>query len=326
MLLDWIPGPLIRTFASPYVAGDSHDQALRVARELLDRTGMLCTLDLLAEEVQSTDQCSANERAYHDLLQAVAADPHFPSREVRPTVSVKASSFTLEPFDRGGLAPGSREAVFRIAATARDLGIGLTIDMEDHTWTDFTLDITNELFASGHDVGTVLQTRLHRTEADLAAIPEGMRVRMVIGIYPEPAEIALTDKRAMKERLLTQSQTLLERGAIVELATHDEAIIQRFYSEVVNPGNVASERFEIQMLYGVPRGPILRRIRNGDLSSNGTGTPSLRLYVPFATDWSQATAYCRRRLQSNPDLAIYVIRNLLQSFFGRRSGVSQYDD
>lgn len=324
MLTDWIPDPLIRTFARPYVAGDSNQQALRVAQDLLAQTGMVCTLDLLAEEVRSQDRCVANEEAYATLLAEIAAEPCFATRAVRPTVSVKASSFTLEPFDRGGTAPGSHEAVLRLAAIARELDIGLTIDMEDHTWTDFTLDLAIELFESGHDIGVVLQTRLNRTEADLTRIPEGMRVRMVIGIYPEPGTIAVTDKRAMKERLLTQSRSLLEHGAIVELATHDEQVIRRFFTEVVNPAKVPSESFEIQMLYGVPRGPFLRDIRDGRFGLEGTTPPPLRLYVPFATDWSQATAYCRRRLKSNPDLAFYVARNLVQSFLGRRPGISQY--
>jgi hypothetical protein len=46
--------------------------------------------------------------------------------------------------------------------------------------------------------------------------------------------------------------------------------------------------------------------------------------VPFATAWDQATAYCRRRLQSNPDMAVYVARNLLSMLRGRRPGLAQY--
>ena len=120
--------------------------------------------------------------------------------------------------ERGGDAAGSEEAIVEIAQLAKEAGVALTIDMESHEWTDFTLDLAIRLFRDGYDVGTVLQTRLERTADDLRRIPTAMRIRMVIGIYQEPKSIAITDKRQMKQRLVTQSQKLLEQGVFVEFA------------------------------------------------------------------------------------------------------------
>ena len=157
----------------------------------------------------------------------------------------------------------------------------------------------------------------------MEAIPEGMRIRTVIGIYPEPATIATTDRTEMKERLLAQSARLLEREVYVEIATHDEHYLRRFFDEVIGPRKVPGSRFEVQMLYGVPRAALLHQVVSGQWSADAT-PPRGRLYVPYATAWDQATAYCRRRLRSNPDLAIYVVRNLIASLRGRRPGIAQY--
>ncbi|MCA8950793.1 MAG: proline dehydrogenase family protein, partial [Planctomycetes bacterium] len=221
----------------------------------------------------------------------------------RPTLSMKPSSYTASPLHQGGDGAGSYEALAEIAARAGARGVGLTIDMEGRPWTDFTLDALARLHAAGHDhVGAVLQTRLHRTEADLAALPAGCRVRLVIGIYQEPAEVALTDKREMKERLLAFAERLLRAGHYVEFATHDSACVQRFLDEVVPRTGAGPDRFEIQMLYGVPRERLL-----ADLVARGIRA---RLYVPFAVGWDMAIQYLRRRLDEYPAMVWLVTKNM----------------
>ncbi|MEM7676620.1 MAG: proline dehydrogenase family protein, partial [Myxococcota bacterium] len=181
--------------------------------------------------------------------------------------------------------------------------IGLTIDMESRAWTDRTLARSIELFEMGHDVGTVLQTRLNRTKADLDSIPRGMRIRLVIGIYPEPSDVATTDKPQMKERMLQYAERLLQNGVRVEFATHDDAYVERFAKELAPqfPGQC-----EVQMLLGVPRAPLQVALLDGSL---GAALP-VRLYVPFAVSWTDATAYLRRRMNESPSIIWLVLRNL----------------
>jgi proline dehydrogenase len=325
-LLDLTPPSLVRLFARPYVAGEGLESALAVARRLQRDAGIVATLDLLAEEVRSKERVAANRASYLEMIRGIASDPAFPSPGVRPTASVKLSSFTTAPLDRGGDGRGAREAAEALAVEAKRLGVPLTVDMEDHHWTDFTLDVAIDLFRRGFDVGTVLQTRLHRTERDLERIPAGMRLRLVIGIYLEPKEIALVDKPAMKERLLTQSARLFDRGVHVEFASHDETTVRRFVAEVVRPRELGGERYEVQMLYGVPRAALLAEILAGRLAPPDRAPPAVRLYVPYATAWDQATAYCRRRLRNNPNMARYVLLNLLQIVKGKSPGIAQYAD
>jgi hypothetical protein len=149
----------------------------------------------------------------------------------------------------------------------------------------------------------VIQTRLHRTKDDLQKIPSGMRVRLVIGIYPESSDIATTDKAVMKDGLLEGAQALMARGVFVEFGTHDEPYVERFVREVAAEYPALAE---VQMLLGVPRRALQDRILSGDL---GPVVP-VRVYVPFAMGWDDATAYLRRRMAESPSMVFLVLRNL----------------
>lgn len=301
-LVSLIPPPLVKFFAKPYVAGDSLESAMEVAVGIYQRHGFLTTLDLLAEGIDSEDVVQRNVATYLDMVDRVAQDSRFAAEGARPTVSLKPSSYTTTPFESGGAAEGSKEAIVRICAHAQERGVGISLDMESRLWTDFTLECLNELHTAGPvDVGCVIQTRLHRSEADLDSLPEGVRVRLVIGIYKEPSEVALVAKPAMKERMLQFAKTLLDRGHFVEFATHDDRYVRRFLEEVVAPAGVGLDRFEVQMLYGVPRQKLLT-----SLVSQGV---KVRLYVPFALGWGMAVAYLRRRLDEYPAMAGLVLKN-----------------
>jgi proline dehydrogenase len=296
MLAHLVPAPLVRVFAGRYLAGDNMTAALDTAETLRNRE-IRTTLDLLGEDVRHDEQVQQNRDVYERLLHAIAHDARFSDRASRPSLSLKPSAFTT------GAQEAAFEPIEHLARVAREREVALTIDMEDHRWTDVTLAHAIGLFERGHDVGTVLQSRLHRTEADLARIPAGMRVRLVIGIYPEPAEIAVTDKREMKERLLAFAETLLSRGALVEFATHDEEFVERFARDVAPR---FEGRCEVQMLLGVPRTRAIGRLQAGEY---GVRLP-VRLYVPFAVSWKDATAYLRRRMEESPGIILNVLKNL----------------
>jgi proline dehydrogenase len=298
-----IPPFLVRFFAHPYVAGDSLQKGLDAAARLWRERGLLTTLDLLAEDIASADVVEQNVRVYLDMIEAVRLDDRFGAGVLRPTLSLKLSSYTTDPLDDGGRASGAREAVQTICRAAAAAGVRVTIDMESRHWTDFTLDVLGDLHAQGlRDVGAVLQTRLLRTRKDLDRLPSRCRVRLVIGIYKEPPSVALTDKRAMKDCMLEYGEELLRRGHYVEFATHDEAYVRRFVDDVVPRAGASPDGFELQMLYGVPRDRLLRELVDRGVRA--------RLYVPFANGWGMAIKYLRRRLDEYPAMMWLVARNL----------------
>jgi proline dehydrogenase len=300
-----IPPFLVRLFARPYVAGDSLGKAMDTAADLFARRGLLTTLDLLAEGIETEGAVRANVDTYLAMVEAAATDGRFPVPHARPTLSLKPSSYTTDPLERGGRADGSAAAITRICRAAHERKVGVTIDMESAAWTDFTLDLVRDLHQAGmHDVGCVLQTRLHRTEADLERLPQACRVRLVIGIYQEPEAIALRDKAQMKARMLDYAGRLLVRGHYVEFASHDETYVRQFVDRVVPAAGVGSDRFEVQMLYGVPRQGLL-----GELTARGVRA---RLYVPFACGWDMAISYLRRRLDEYPAMMWLVAKNMVR--------------
>ena len=299
-----IPAPLVRFFASPYVAGDSLQKAMDVAVSLLARRRLLTTLDLLAEGITNQATVRQNIDTYLRMVDVAAGDPRFSDPATKPTLSLKLSSYTTEPMDHGGSGKGSREGVLEIAERARAKGVRLTLDMESRHWTDFTLETLRLLHGKGHThVGCVIQSRLHRSEKDLDLLPPKIRTRVVIGIYREPADVALVAKPEMKERLLYLAERLLQRGHFVEFATHDETYVRRFVDGIVPKVGARPEQFEVQMLYGVPRERLLQ-----ELVSRGIRA---RLYVPFALGWGMAIAYLRRRLDEYPAMMFLVAKNTL---------------
>ena len=298
MLARLVPSPLVRFFARPYLAGTTMSSALELASAVLEKKSRLATLDLLGEEVRSEEQVSHNYTTYLDLIRGLSEHFRFKERSLRPSISLKPSAFTC----------GDRERAFgpirAIVEQAQVSDIPVTIDMEDRTWTDTTLEHAISLYNEGFDVGTVLQSRLLRTPSDVERIPSGMRIRLVIGIYTEPPKVALTRKSEMKERLIQFADRLLERGAKVEFATHDEVTIRRFVDDVAPR---APDRCELQLLLGVPRERMLERMKTHPVA----GELPVRIYIPFSVHVREATAYLRRRLGENPNLALLVLHNLV---------------
>jgi proline dehydrogenase len=297
-LIDAMPDRLVRVFAAPYVAGDSEAAAVAHARRIHEEHGLLSTIDLLGEEVHSAEEVEATIASYERVIELLGEQDY-------ATISLKPTQ--LGSYD----SPQVCEAnIARIAEAAARRKIPLTIDMEDHNYTDMTLEIYRNLLPRFPDLGTVLQSRLFRTDDDIRSL-RGLkaRIRLCIGIYREPASMALQSKPEMKERLFHQAAQLLEDGHYLELATHDEALIDRCL-EMAEARGFGRERLEIQMLMGVPRLACQKRLIAAGYR--------VRLYVPYATMWKYAMAYCKRRLAANPAMAAYVMRNLLSRMRGRR--------
>ena len=69
-----------------------------------------------------------------------------------------------------------------IASAAAAVGTTVTLDMEDHTTTDLTLETLRTLRQDFPQTGAVLQAYLYRTEADCRDLSyAGSRVRLCKG-------------------------------------------------------------------------------------------------------------------------------------------------
>ncbi|TET72671.1 MAG: hypothetical protein E3J44_02335 [Candidatus Aminicenantes bacterium] len=292
------PTPLVKLFANPYVAGDSIGAAVDAAQKLWDERRVCSTIDLLGEELESDEEVQYSVDVYERLIDTLGSQDY-------ATISLKPTQLGSH---RG--TDNCQEVISRIVRRAEQYNIKVTLDMEDNSFTDMTLDIFRALNKDHPTFGTVLQSRLFRTDDDIISL-KGLnaRIRICIGIYNEPKEIALQSKSEMKRKLLQQVELLFKEGHYPEIATHDEAVINEAI-DIAEKLNIKKDQYEVQMLKGVPK-----RAFQDELIQNGI---LVRLYVPFAQKWKYATAYCKRRLAANPAMAAYIFKNILQKIAGRR--------
>lgn len=291
-VVDLMPGALVRTFAAPYVAGKGVETGVARAERLFREEGLHSTVDLLGEEVHSREDVEATLAVYFRMIEALAGRPY-------ASISLKPTQLGIHDGEAYCL-----ENIRKIVARAAPHGLHITVDMEDHHFTDPTLRMFKALRAEFENVGVVLQSRLFRTPDDIRALPrERCKVRICIGIYTEPAEVALTDKAAMKERLFQQVQMLLDGGHYPEIATHDDDLIHRCMDHLDQRG-CPRDAYEFQMLLGVPRASLQKlAVQRGEV---------MRIYLPFAEEWKYAIHYLKRRLAGNPMMAAYVLGNLFR--------------
>ena len=297
-VINLAPTPLVKLFASPYVAGDSIALAISTAQKFWEQRRVCSTIDLLGEELEDDGEVQYSVGVYERLVEALGQQEY--------------ATISLKPTQLGShrSTEHCREIIEGIVAKAEKYNIKVTLDMEDHSFTDMTLDIFQSIHKDHPTFGTVLQSRLFRNDDDIKSL-KGMnaRIRLCIGIYNEPKEIAIQGKSAMKKKMLEQLEVLFKEGHYAEIATHDQGLIDKSIN-LAEKLNMKKDQYEVQMLMGVPMNAYQDQlIQNGIL---------VRLYVPFAEKWNYATAYCKRRLAANPAMAIYIMKNILHKMTGKR--------
>jgi proline dehydrogenase len=289
-LLPAVPRPVVRRLSSPYIAGPSLEDAVRVVKGL-NSEGKLATIDVLGEEVAHEAEAGAITAAYHGVLERIEHEG------LDANISVKLTGLGLELDE--GLCRRNLEA---LASDASGRGNFVRIDMEDSRATDATLRVYRELRAAGHaNLGVVLQAYLRRTLGDAPGLAN---VRVCKGIYVEPLEVAFHDPDEIRGSYLATLDALLNEGAYVGIATHDEQLIRRALQRIAARG-LSRDEVEFQMLLGV------RAARGDELVRAGH---RLRVYVPFGAHWYE---YSIRRLQENPKIAGYVAADTLRRLVRR---------
>lgn len=285
--LPLVPAPLLRKVASRYVAGEELADAIEILSGLRSR-GFPGILDILGEGVEVREDARSVVAEYRRASEAVR------EAELDAYVSVKPTHVGLSIDESLAL-----DNYLELAEHCRSLDLFLRVEMEDHPTTDATLRIFAKLRAEHDNVGIVLQSRLFRTLQDVLELPTGpIDVRMVKGIYLEPAEIAHTRAQPIRDAFVDSCRTLFERGARVCLATHDEEVAERCLA-IVDELGVPPERYELQVLLGV-REPLWERWREQG--------HAVRIYVPFGPNWMP---YSLRRLRKNPQIFSHVVRDVL---------------
>jgi len=271
-----------------FVAGETLDDAIRAVREA-NRLGIRGTLDLLGENTTSREDALKSTDEVIGMLDRIRAE------KVDCNVSVKLTQL--------GLALDKEFCLENLRSIARTAGRHdnfVRVDMEDHNYTDATIELVLRAREETSNVGIVVQAYLYRTEQDVAALLEkGVKIRLCKGAYLEPVAIAFEKKRDTDANFVKIMRMLLDSDIYHAIATHDEAMISAT-RQYVRERKLGTARFEFQMLYGVRRDLQVGLAREGY---------NVRVYIPYGRRWFP---YFMRRLAERPANVFFVLKNLLK--------------
>jgi RHH-type transcriptional regulator, proline utilization regulon repressor / proline dehydrogenase / delta 1-pyrroline-5-carboxylate dehydrogenase len=323
----WLVAPLVRKnvagLARRFIA-EEHPRALRRLLEELRGEPAGFTLDVVGEATVSQSEAMRMLGRYESLIAELATiaegwpeiariDRDDRGPLARVNVSVKPSSL-YAPFDP--LDPETERIVGkrlrRLLRQAAEVGAAITVDMEQRSFKDTTLDIFEAVleedeFRGRPPTAIALQAYLPETAADVDRLIAWARsrrrrigVRLVKGAYWD-SEIAwarqkgwpvpvFTDKAETDLAYERLSRTLLDAHDVVDAAfgSHNLRSLSHAIAYARRRG-LAAGAYEIQMLHGMAE-PLRRAlIERGE---------RLRVYVPVG-ELIPGMAYLIRRLLEN---------------------------
>lgn len=278
--------PLVKRF----VAGEDLDTALKIGEEYA-ATGYYVSMDLLGENVATTEEADKETEAYVEMAKKVAAGPH----KDRINISVKLTALGMDLGDDVATANYKK-----ILDVCKPHDIFVRADMEASPYTERTIKVIESLFPEYKNCGTVLQSYLIRTPQDIERmVALGARVRMVKGAYLEPATVAYQQKEKVDEMYVSGSKTLLKKGNYPAIATHDPNMIEQIKSFIKSEG-IPNERYEWQFIFGVRRDLQQQLLQEGY---------NVRIYIPYGAAWYP---YFSRRLAERPANLLFIIKSLFK--------------
>ncbi|GAA3942799.1 proline dehydrogenase family protein [Actinomadura viridis] len=281
--------PLTRSVVDRFVAGEGLGNAIEVTRGLT-RAGLSVTLDHLGEDTTDRAQADRTRDAYLELFEALAENGLTKDAEV----SVKLSAL-------GRALPGGQAIALdnarAICAAADRLAMTVTVDMEDHTTVDPTLDVVRDLRADFPWVGVAIQSMLRRSEGDLRDLA-GSRVRLVKGAYAEPASVAYQSKAEVDRAYVRGLRLLMEGTGHPMVGSHDPRIVA-IALDLARLNGREPGSYEFQMLYGIRAAEQRRLAEAGE---------RMRVYVPYGDDWY---GYFMRRLAERPANLAFFLRSFV---------------
>ncbi len=275
--------------AKRFVAGETFEESIPKAK-YLNHKNLKLTLDLLGENVSDKATADDTVDAYINLLNGIN------EHGLVSSISIKLTMMGLD-IDKEYCV----ENLYKLLDVAKKHDQFVNIDMEGSEYTQITIDIFKDAFAKyGQTVGTVIQAMLHRTKDDINDLASiGANIRLVKGAYKESADVALQSMPEIRSAFKEYSKVLLEKTERPRFGTHDDELVN-WLREYTAAENIAKDRLEFQMLYG------LREETMVDLTKLGYLT---RVYVPFGTDWFP---YFSRRLMERKENIWFVLSTMLK--------------
>ncbi|WP_067817119.1 proline dehydrogenase family protein [Nocardia inohanensis] len=287
--------PITAAVVKRFVAGENRAELIPVVRRLLD-SGRMVSVDFLGEYTADPAMANAAVAEYVSLIDDLAALDLPDTPTPRVEVSVKLSALGQSLGDDGPAI--AAENLHKLCAKAVESGVWVTVDAEDHTTTEDTLEAVREARAEFPWLAVALQTYLRQAEVrsrELSAA--GTRVRLCKGAYQEPESVAYQKSAEVDGSYLRCLAVLLRGGWYPMVASHDPAMIEAALA-LAAENKRSPDDFEFQMLYGIREAEQQRLVAAGY---------ALRVYVPYGNQWY---GYLMRRLAERPANLGFFLRAL----------------
>jgi proline dehydrogenase len=189
----------------------------------------------------------------------------------------------------------STELYARLAAAAAAHGTHLHVDAEAPDTVDRAMTFADRVLpGSPVALGWTLPGRWTRSIKDAGWAGErGLRVRIVKGHYPDPA-----DDQEMRLGYRRVAEALGKYRGTVAVAGHDLPLSERVGASLTEAG----AKVEMELLYGLPwRGQLELARRHGW---------PLRMYVGYGRD---LLPYALRQVRRKPQVLWWIARDILRA-------------
>ena len=282
----------VRRSVSRFMPGEKLDDALRAAAEQ-QKLGATTILTHLGENLARVEEAEEVTQHYLEVLDKVAA------QKLDAQISVKPTQLGLDHDPE--LCQRNQD---RLIQHAEKKGNFVWIDMEGSAYVDRTLQLYKRSRAKSDKVGVAIQAYLFRTEKDVEELLKlGAAIRLVKGAYLEPPEVAYPKKADVDENFYKLACRLLSPdaqrpGALLHIATHDQALVDRLLRHIAER-DVPKSAYEFAMLFGIQRGLQQRLVADAR---------RLRVLISYGEYWFP---WYMRRLAERPANVLFVLKNLV---------------
>lgn len=261
LLAEVLAGP-----ASRYILADRQAELADKLNILADK-GYLLGLEYVGEEVSAPDEVEAIVAEYLQLIEGAEAFSLWRPVQLGFDLSNVGLLISRE------LAVQNAARILKAAAAKE---IRVVLSMERSSMVDSILSIFFELAPMHANLGITLQAHLHRTAVDLERVlPFGRKIRLVKGVYREPADVALPRGAELDERYLGLLERILSSGTEVAVATQDGGLIQR-----IRASGLARGVTEFEMLHGV-QPEVLKSLKEAGLPCRIAAVYGVNWYLHF---------------------------------------------
>ena len=331
-LVGWATRFATEALASRFIAPAGIDGVLATLR-FLESHKRWGSFDILGELVLSDEEATHYKDQYLHLLDRLRDHPQAgkrtPGNVAQLQMSIKLSALVADfnPVDPSGTLSRVRKPAEEVFGLARELGIGVTVDMEQYEYRELTWELFTALvgqdssFADWTDAGVVVQAYLTDSESHLAKVFEfassrgtPFQVRLVKGAYWDYETIVarqmgwrvpvFQDKADTDVNFEVLTKLLLRNTNLVNIAVGSHNIRSHAYAEAARESfGLRPETVEHQVLYRTAEG-----VTQG-MASLGW---MVRDYVPVG-ELIPGMAYLVRRVLENTSHVGFLTQNRLRA-------------